>query len=565
MLRIRCLPRSRRAISLLALGSLVLGPPSTALHAQDPARPDTGGAARSAITLSLDEAIRLAERHSPALRQVRNDEDATTWGLRAAWGRFLPSADVGGGMQYQDAASSARFGIFTGEDLGFDDVPPYYISDYSIGLGLALSRGMFAGLDAARARTRAASASTRAERAALRQTVVASYLAVLRAEDVVRLREAELERAEQTLALARARSAVGAAVPVEAQQARVARGRAEVAVLRAEAALEEASLRMLQTIGLAELPGDAESMRLTSTFHVFRPPWDEDVLVRDALARQPRLGAMRAQANAGEAALSEAKGRYWPSLNVSAGWSGYSRQVGSSAYLLAQAREAAEGQIANCETTNLITSRLVEPLPTFDCSQFELTPAMEEDIITRNDVFPFDFTPQPFSMRIGVSFPIFDGFSRQATVAQARAQAEDATEALRAERLRLTTDVRALLRRLRLEHRAARLEEENLDVAEAQLRLARERYRVGSVRLLDLTEAEALYVQAAQAHLDAIYRFHETLALLELAVGRPLRDEAPEPEPGEPPDSGGARSDPSGQSDPASPGSTPTPTQETSR
>lgn len=535
--RIRSTQPVRSVIVLLTICALGAAPLDSALHAQQTEQPD---GART-FTLTLDEAIRLAERGSPSLRQVRNDEEAATWGLRAAWGRFLPGANVSGGMQYQAAGSSARFGIFTGEDLGINDVPSYYLSDYSIGLSLSLSRATLAGLDAARSETRAATEATRAEGAALRQAVTAGYLAVLRARDVVDLRQAELERAENTLALARARVEVGSATPIEAQQAEVARGRAEVALLRAQAGLEEARLQLLQTMGVGELPDGAESIRLTSTFRVFRPPWEEDRLLRESVAQQPHLATMRARADAGDAAVAEAKASYWPSLDISAGWSGYTREVGDPAYLIGRTEDQIESQTANCESYNVIASRLSPPLPTQDCSQFTMTPELEQQIVAQNEVFPFDFTPQPFSVRIGLSYPLFNGFSRQAAVARANAQAEDATEALRAERLRVTTEVKALLRRLRLEYRAAQLEEDNRSVAEAQLRQARERYRAGAVRLLDLTEAEALYVQAAQARLDAIYRFHETLARLELAVGRPLRDDAP----------GSADPDPSADRDPS--------------
>ncbi|MFW6079843.1 MAG: TolC family protein [Gemmatimonadota bacterium] len=530
--------RSHLAFLLALLTGVGLGaPPGAGLLAQDAPDPD---ARDPVLTLSLDEAIRLAERQSPLLRQVRNDEDAAAWGLHAARGRFLPGANVSGGLQYQDGGSATRFGAFTGEDLGFEEVPPYYISDYSVGLTLSVSREMFAELDGARAETRAAVASTEAETAAVRQAVTASYLAVLRARDVVDLRRAELDRAEQTLELARARADVGAATPVETRQAEVARGRAEVELLRARAGHEDARLALIEAIGLETLPSGADSIRLTSGFRVFRPPWEEETLLRDALARQPRLGALQAREAAGEAAVDQARARYWPSLDLSAGWSGYTRQIGSDDYVVDQARDRVQEARLNCQSFNEIARRLADPLPTMDCEaeQYRFTTEMERQLLEANRVFPFDFTSQPFTVRLGVSIPIFQGFSRQAAVAQARAQAEDATEAVRAERLRLTTRVRSLLRRLRLEHRAARLEDENVEVAEAQLRLARERYRVGSARLLDLTEAEAIYAQAAQARLDAIYRFHETLAELELAVGRSLRDEAPPdaPDPPDPPD-----------------------------
>jgi outer membrane protein TolC len=53
--------------------------------------------------------------------------------------------------------------------------------------------------------------------------------------------------------------------------------------------------------------------------------------------------------------------------------------------------------------------------------------------------------------------------------------------------------------------------------------LARERYRLGAGSILELTQAQSTKARADQAHLNAIYSFHENLATLEAAVGRQLR------------------------------------------
>ena len=74
-------------------------------------------------------------------------------------------------------------------------------------------------------------------------------------------------------------------------------------------------------------------------------------------------------------------------------------------------------------------------------------------------------------------------------------------------------------------YRRVQLEERNAAAAEEQLRLARQRYRLGAGSFLELTQAEADKALADRDHLAAVYAFHESLTALESAVGRRLRGE----------------------------------------
>jgi outer membrane protein TolC len=66
------------------------------------------------------------------------------------------------------------------------------------------------------------------------------------------------------------------------------------------------------------------------------------------------------------------------------------------------------------------------------------------------------------------------------------------------------------------------LEESNLELARDQLRLAQERYRVGSAAFIELREAEAVMARADREYLSAVYTFQESLTALEEAVGQKL-------------------------------------------
>ena len=54
-------------------------------------------------------------------------------------------------------------------------------------------------------------------------------------------------------------------------------------------------------------------------------------------------------------------------------------------------------------------------------------------------------------------------------------------------------------------------------------RLAEERYRVGLAPFLDVSDARTQFEQAESDRINAVYDFHKAFAVLEAAVGRPLR------------------------------------------
>ena len=70
--------------------------------------------------------------------------------------------------------------------------------------------------------------------------------------------------------------------------------------------------------------------------------------------------------------------------------------------------------------------------------------------------------------------------------------------------------------------RSEQLEARNRELAEEQLNLARERYRVGAANFLELKDAETLKAHADRDYLTALYSDHEALAALQAAVGQPL-------------------------------------------
>lgn len=481
--------------------------------------PAPGAMAQQAATLTLEEAIALARRNNPAYLQQANDVGAADWAVRDAYGALLPGASASTSYNYQ-AAGTSRVGSFG--DIGVTNSTDYYTSNYNLGLSYRLSGASLLAPGQAKSQRRATTAGVEAALFTLRSDVTRQYLALKRALDGVTLAQRELERANENLRLAQARVSVGAAIPMEATQAEVERGRAEVSLLQAQNLVETERLRLGQVLG-TELPPAVEP---TTDFAVRDVPWTEEQLQAIAAEAHPQLRAARAAEDASRAGVRMARSSYLPSLSLSAGISGFWRQAGNSDYLVDQAWQGVSDQQEQCQLLNQISAGLSTPLPNTpaDCSRFTLTPEDEQQIRDRNSLFPFGYERNPFSASLMISLPIFDGFSRERQVEEAKIARTDAELRVKAEQMRIRTEVATALNTARTGARSAELEARNAQLADDQLRLARERYRLGAASYVELQEAETLKARADRAYLSALYQFHESLAALEAAVGRPLTD-----------------------------------------
>ncbi|MSR37064.1 MAG: TolC family protein [Gemmatimonadetes bacterium] len=496
--------RSRSGILSIPLLALVV---TGAAAAPAAAQQDT-------LTLSLAEALRLARDGNPGFLAARNDEDEADWAVREAYGSLLPSASFGGSLQWQGAGEQ-RFGSLTLAQ----NQPAYYLSSYDVGLSYALDGGRLLAPAAARARRTATVAQIHAAEVSLQAAVTRAYLEVLRRAEGEVLAAQQLERARFNLRLARRQQEVGTVTPLDARRAEVQVGRAEVALLQAANARATAGLRLLQQIG-----SDADRpLVLTTTFALEEPTWQRDALLALALERNQTLAARRATLDAGSVQVRQARSAYLPTLSARAGLSGFTREASSTTSLIQQAQSGVGQLVQSCVLFNDIYRRLATPLPTNDCSALRFTDEQRNRIVADNSAFPFGFSRQPASASLSLSLPVFQGLGRERQLEAAKVQREDADLQLREQRIALAVDLSIGLRAVTTAYRSAVLEEHNRAVADEQLRLAGERYRVGAISIVDLVDAETVKAEADQAYVNAVFAYHDAVAELEAVVGSELR------------------------------------------
>ncbi len=470
--------------------------------------------AQQQAPLTLEEAIDLAKRTSPNYLQTLNDLAPAGWNVRSANANlFLPSADINFFAAWQDAGEQ-RLGASTFLE------PSVLLSQYQVNLRYQLNGNTLFSPGQRKAEQNAVHG--RVENAALDLStrVTSAYVEVLRLDARAEQAERELRRSHEHLRLAEARQEVGAGTRLETMQAEVARGRAEVDLLVARNAARVAKLRLVEALGV-QLPSD--QIELVSSFEVFQPQYDIEGLITDALARHPRLVAMKADRSAANASVKVAKAAYFPALSLTASWSGFAREETDPNITISQSVSSAQQQAQGCNEVQQLFGA-VGLQPPLCKSAFTTQDSIDLDNQFReiNNQFPFAFRNEPVSVSAFVSIPIFSNFDRQVQVEQSIAAKNDIEHQLRAQELRIRADVAEAVYNLETAYEAVMLQRENTERAREELRLARERYQLGAGTFLELLDSETLGAQAEVDEIEAGFAFHQNLTALEAAVGRPM-------------------------------------------
>lgn len=445
-------------VAALLLASVLTTAPSARLPAQD--------VPSSARPISLPEALALAERGNPQLRQVANDIGVAEGDRRVARASYLPDLTASLGMNGNSTRTitgTDEFGKpIRGESRTFQSS--------SASQSLSTSLILFDGgarerrISAAEARVGAAEAALAAQRAQLRADVASQYYRARNADTRITLEERLLAAAREQLAATERRFSIAAASREDVLGAQADLATTEARLENARGEARKAMLVLRQVMGLE----GAEPIVLTDS--VPRPTGDErldaDALVARAVASHPSLTAARARADAAERAAKADRGARWPSISASAG---YSRSDQANDY-----------------------------------GRF------------------FDLAPngaQGYSFGLRASVPIFDRFRTGSSITLADAQAEDAREMVRAERLRVEQEVRSAVIDVESARRGLDLAERAAAVSRERVELARQRYEAGATDFVQYQLVVRNAAEAERGELDARVRLAVAWVQLEQKVG----------------------------------------------
>jgi len=267
----------------------------------------TGGAVRAQEppTVTLAEALRRATRLDPDYVRSLGQVDNAEWGRRAARLAFiLPAVNAELDLTKY---SAEFFNLGTGQPQS-SAVTGALTASYEL-----FRLRKFTDLSATRAGLEGAEASELEQRFRTAFLVESDYYGVLASQALDRVAAERLRRAEEQLAVGRARVVSGAAVQTDSLQLVLEVTRARIDRMRAEAALRVARLQLGRRIGEAGPVAAADPDPV--------PPLELPVTLPDAvteaLAQGPQYRVARANERQAEALLRGRRGEYLPSLVLS--------------------------------------------------------------------------------------------------------------------------------------------------------------------------------------------------------------------------------------------------------
>ncbi|HYT70291.1 MAG TPA: TolC family protein [Gemmatimonadales bacterium] len=268
-----------------------------------PATPS--GVDDSLPTVTLAEAVRRATGLDPNYVAALGQADNAVWARRSAFAVFLVPAVTVQTDATQNTPAFFNFGTLKPER-------------YSVQAQVSARYDLFTGGQKVAELSRSAAALDGAHAGELRARFAAAlateaaYYAVLSGGELLRVARERVQRAEQQLAVARARVAAGAAVQTDSLQLQLEFARARVGLLLRETDLRVARLTLGSRVG-ASGPVDAAPLDsvLPSTL-----PLPLDAAVEEAALQGPQYRQTRANERAAAASFRARLGAYLPHASL---------------------------------------------------------------------------------------------------------------------------------------------------------------------------------------------------------------------------------------------------------
>ncbi|HEX7051605.1 MAG TPA: TolC family protein [Longimicrobiales bacterium] len=293
----RTRPRSsgRVALGIALTAAFVMAPRAAA---QEPSLP----------TMTLEQAIDAALRHSPQIAQATGAVENAEWGERSAWGAYLPNLSFSSGAS---VSSSERFSTETNTVVRG-------ASNESYNAGLSASLDLFDGgrrraeLRSARAEIDAAQAGLIEQRFAVTLAVKQAFFDVLRGDELIRAAQTRIDRAQEGLDAAEQRAAVGSGTRSDVLRAQLELTNARQALLQAQNQQRNATFTLGRLVGADGAVG-AEA---TESYEPQPLALTREELIELVVAEAPMVRTAVAELKAAEANARSARAQYFPTIDV---------------------------------------------------------------------------------------------------------------------------------------------------------------------------------------------------------------------------------------------------------
>ncbi len=423
------------------------------------------------VRLTLEEALRLAERSNPGYRQTLNDLELNRIDRSDAWLTLLPTPQVTAlstGLAWN--LQSVGFDPF-GNPIDDPEARMVQSSNstqrFGVSFQLDLRNVLNLRQTAAQAELREIGALTTVR--TLRADVARAFLDAQERQVTLELEEELLGNAEQNLEVTHRLYRL-------ARRNRMDLLSAELDLVERENQLEVARTEVAQAMrALRNLIGDGDLGPLElvpEPLSTFDPVvLDEEALVADAAVRSPRMEQARVQLRNAERDITTRRAQWLPVVSLSMNTARQEFDIGGgSAFLV--------------------------PNPEGDWSR---------------------------NIQLQLSFPdLGQYFNIRNNTNRARIQSRNQQESLRQAGFEVESEVRSLVEELRRAYGTLITQERRAELAEERRGLQLQAYQLGRSSYLELQNASEAAAQAQRSALQSAYAFERARINLERALGRPV-------------------------------------------
>lgn len=409
--------------------------------------------------LTLAEAIAMAARVNPMVVQASGGVRSAGAGVLAAKGAFLPDLTANASGSRTISDGSSFVDPSTGETVSGGSTSQTVSFGATSRLDLFTGFRRTADLGAANATRDASEAGLSVEEAESARQTSRQFYDVLAQGALIGVREASIQREEQKLLIAIAKLSTGATTISDSLDAVVSLANARLLLLNQQDLLATAEANLGQLVGRDGRVQAADD----SSLYRFDFSVDSTALLSEAARSAPVVLRAEAQARTTRAQLSASKSDYWPTLSLTANTS-------------------------------------------FNGSQQN-----DYSLLNRR------------SLSLGLSWPLFNRFSREQTVVQRKVDLETNLARTEDTRRQVLAQMASQLSALRTARERINVTRIGVEAARANVLVQQERYRLGSISILDLGQVQDRLDRAEEDAVNARFDFLRAKAEIEAILGRPLQ------------------------------------------
>jgi outer membrane protein len=419
--------------------------------------------------LTLDEAVKMALQKNPNLIKLKNSLDGAKAQLKSAYGDLLPSLGASANFNWQrieDAGSSQR--NFLGELV---EVPASTVENRSYSAGIGGNVTLFDGL------ANYATISQRKDNlqaseyniSKLKQTIVYQttdfYYVVLNAEDLMRVREENVKYFQKFYESVNERNKLGSVAIADVYAAQVQLGNAELALIQAQNAYDQAKNGLLSYLALNvmeeyTLVSPFAADRVIDTNSYLKNFDDIQTMVKVALDKRFDFKSQELVVNSAMSGETIARSGVLPSLSANYNYG---------------------------------------------------TGAISLDKL---------FDRKSLSVGLSLNIPIFSRFATETAMTQAEINTMNAKEDLLALERQIKIEVKQGHNDLVAAKKSLEVALKNVTAAEENRKINQERYNLGSATILEVLQANRDYIDALRNKINTVFDFYRQYDKLNNAIGR---------------------------------------------